>query len=100
MDLMKLLEILNMIDIKDHYQVSVNKFFDKKTGSGASVNEQLTEEPHKPASKKFKKRRVYARFKDNIWAADLTEIGSLSYKNWNVKCLLYVIDTFYQVCMV
>ena len=27
----------------------------------------------------------YARFKDNIWAAYLTEMGPLSYKNKNVK---------------
>ena len=40
------------------------KNFDKKTGSGASVNEQLPKELHKPAIKNFKKRKVYARFKD------------------------------------
>ena len=48
----------------------VYKFFDKKTGSGISVNEQLAEELHKPIAKKFKRRKVYARFKDNIWTAD------------------------------
>ena len=73
----------------------VYKFFDKKTRSGAiatsragvSVNEQLAEELHKPVTKKFKRRKVYARFKDNIWAADLAEMGSLSSKNKNVKYL-------------
>ena len=46
----------------------VDKFFDKKTGSGASVNEQLAEELHKLVTKKFKRRKVkvYGRFKDNI----------------------------------
>ena len=34
------------------------------------------------------------RFKDNIWAADLAEMGSLSSKNRNVKYLLCVIDVF------
>ena len=29
-------------------------------------------------------------FKDNIWAADLVEMGSLSSKNQSVKYLLYV----------
>ena len=33
------------------------------------------------------------RFKDNAWATDLTEMGSLS-KNSGVKCFLYVIDVF------
>ena len=36
-----------------------------------------------------KKKRVYARFKDNIWAADLAGMGSLTSKNKNVKHLLY-----------
>ena len=72
----------------------VYKFFDKKTGSGLSVNEQLAEEIHKPVIKKFKRRKLYARCKDNIWAADLAEMESLSSKNKNVKYLLCVIDVF------
>ena len=59
----------------------VCKFFDKKTGSGASVNEQLAEELHNPVTKKFQRREVYERFKDNISAADLAEMESLSSKN-------------------
>ena len=51
------------------------KFFSKKTGSGVSANEQLAEELHKTVIKKFKRRKVYARFKDNIWTADLAEMG-------------------------
>ena len=50
----------------------VCKFFDRKTRSRISVNEQLADELHKPIIKKFKRRKVYARFKDNIWAADFT----------------------------
>ena len=58
------------------------KFHDKKTGTGAivtskagvSVNEQVAEELYKPVTKKFKRRKVYARFNDNIWAEDLAEI--------------------------
>ena len=59
---------------------------------GINVNEQLAEELHKPVIKKLKKRKVYGRFKDNIWAADLAELGSLSSKNKNVKYLLCAID--------
>ena len=70
----------------------VYKFFDKKTGSEIGVNEQLAEELHKPAITKFKRRKVYERFKDNIWAADLAEMKSLPSKNKNVKYLLCVID--------
>ena len=35
-----------------------------------------------------------AIFKDNILAADLAEMGSLSSKNKNVRYLLFVIDIF------
>ena len=31
---------------------------------------------------------------DNIWAADLIEMGSVSFKNKNVKYLLCIIDVF------
>ena len=72
----------------------VYKFFEKKTGSPASVNEKLPEELDKPVTKKFKRRKLYARFKVNIWAADLAEMESLSSKNKNVKYLLCVIDDF------
>ena len=72
----------------------VYKFFDNKAGLGVSVNEQLAEELHKPVIKKFKRKKVYVRSKDNIWATDLVEMGSLSSKNKNVKYLLYVTDAF------
>ena len=80
----------------------VYKFFDKKTRSGGiatskagvSVNQQIAEDLHKPEAKKIKKRKVYARFKDNIWAADLAEMESLSSKNKNVNYLLCFIGIF------
>ena len=59
----------------------VFRFFDKETASWISVDEQLAEELHKPVIKKFKRINVYAVFKDNIWAADLAEMESLSSKN-------------------
>ena len=72
----------------------VYKFFGKKTESGISLNEQLAKELHKPIIQKFKRRKVYARFKENIWAADLPEMESLSSTNKNVKYSLCVIDVF------
>ena len=70
------------------------KFFDQKTGSGVIVNEQLAEEVHKPVIEKFKRRKIYARFKGNISATGLAEMGSLSSKNKDVKYVLCVIDIF------
>ena len=37
-------------------------------------NVQLAEELHKPIIKKFKRRRVYSSFKDNIWGVDLADM--------------------------
>ena len=66
----------------------------KKTGSGASADNELAQELHKPEIKKFKRRKVYVGFKDHIWAIDLAEMGSLSSKNWGVDYLLCVIVVF------
>ena len=46
----------------------------------------LAQELHKLKIKKFK-RKVYERFKDNIWPADLAEMGSLSSTNQGAKYL-------------
>ena len=78
----------------------VDRFSDKKTGLGVSVNEQPAEELHKPVIKKIKRRKVCARFKDNVWAAVLAEMGSLSSKNKNVKYLLCAINFFTKYALV
>ena len=60
----------------------VYKFFDKKSqGSGLANNKeniQLADELHKPIIRKFKKRKVYSSFKDNIQGADLADMQLLS----------------------
>ena len=70
----------------------VYKFFDKKTGSVVSENEQLAGQLHKLVIRKFKRRKVYVRFKGNTWAADLAQMESSSSKNKNVESC--VIDSF------
>ena len=37
---------------------------------------------------------MYAMFKDNVWAADLADFGSLASKNWDVKYILCVANVF------
>ena len=64
-----------MTDIKEQEQVWSINFFDKKIGPRVSVFEQLAEKLHKLVIKYFKRRKVYVRFKGNIWAADLAEMG-------------------------
>ena len=75
----------------------VYKFFEKKfSGSGIAnePNYQLANELHKPIIKKFKKRKVYSSFRDNIWGVDLADMQSLSKYNKGIKYLLCVIDLF------
>ena len=91
---MKLLEIQNVMDIKEDQQVCCISFFDNKTELRASVNEVLAEELQKPVIKKFKGRNVYAMVKDNTQAADLVKMGLSSFSNHGVKHLLRVIDSF------
>ena len=77
------------------------KFFDKKStlvdkfkGSGIinEPNYQLANELRKTISRKFKKRKVYSSFKDNIWGVDLADMQSLRKYNTGIKYLLCVID--------
>ena len=77
----------------------VYRFFDKKsTGSGVNIplgfNEQLAKELHKPIIRKFKKRKVYSGFKDNIWGADLADMQLISKFNKGFRFLFCVIDIF------
>ena len=75
----------------------VYKFFDKKSSGSGIVNEpnyQLANELHKPIIKKFKKRKVYSFFRDNIWGVDLPDMQSLSKYNKGIKYLLCAIDLF------
>ena len=76
----------------------VYKFFDKKSqGSGLANNKeniQLTDELYKPIIRKFKKRKVYSSFKDNIWGLNLADVQLLSKFNKGFRFLLCVIDIF------
>ena len=63
-------------------------------------NKILAEELHKPAIKKFNKRKVYSQFKDNIWGVDLADMQSLSKKNEGIKYLLCAIDLYSKYAFV
>ena len=80
------------------YKLFDKKFasLDKSKGSG-NINEpnyQLANELHKRIIRKFKKRKLYSSFRDNIWGVDLVDMESLSKYNTGIKCLLCVIDLF------
>ena len=54
----------------------------------------LAAELHKPVKRNFPKRRVLSNGLDEIWAADLVEMGKFSKWNKGIKYLLMVIDVF------
>ena len=60
----------------------------------------LVNELHKPAIKKFNKRKVYSQFRDNIWGVDLADMQSLSKKNKGIKYLLCAIDLYSKYAFV
>ena len=76
----------------------VYKFFDKKSEGSRIINNkeniQLADELHKPIIRKFKKRKVYSSFRDNIWGVDLADMQLLSKFNEGFRFLLCVIDIF------
>ena len=80
----------------------VYKFFDEKSQessrpsliSNNKENVQLADELHKPIIRKFKKRKVYSSFRDNIRGADLADMQLLSKSNKGFRFLLCVIDIF------
>ena len=76
----------------------VYKFFDKKSSGGGIANEpnyQLANELHKPIIKKFKKRKVYSSFRDNIWGVNLADMQSLS--KYNKESSVYYVQL---ICLV
>ena len=76
----------------------VYNVFDKKTkGSGIVNNKeniQLADKLQKTIIRKFKKRKVYSGFKDNIWGVDLADMQLLSKFNKWFRFLLCVIDIY------
>ena len=73
----------------------IYKFFDEKS-SGSDVatepNYRLANELHRQIIRKFKRRKVYSSFRDNVCGVDLAGIQSLSKYNKGIKCLLCGID--------
>ena len=83
----------------------VYKFFDSKSvGSGINKEKSrpliLADELHKPVIKKFKERKVYSQFKDNIWGVDLGDMQSLSRKNKGIRYLLCATDLYSKYAFV
>ena len=77
--------------------------FDKKSkgiNNEIKQNEQLAEELHEPIIKKFKRRKVYSSFKDNIWVADLAAMQFINkfIKGFNfLLCVINIVRKYMWV---
>ena len=73
-----------------------NKSAGTFTHTGTGINfekQQLADELQKPTIRKFKNRKIYSSFKDNIWGTDLADMQLISrYKE--IELLLCVADVF------
>ena len=77
----------------------VYTLFDKKSkGSGIKneikENQHLPNGLHKPIIRKFKKRKVYSSFKDNVWDIDLADMQLIGKYNKGITYLLCAVDLF------
>ena len=80
----------------------------KSSGSGvvaSLANKSITEPNYQPENglqkqiiRKFKRRKVYSHFRENIWGVDLADMQSLSKYNKGIKYLLCAIDLFSKYC--
>ena len=86
--LKSLAEGLSFQDILDRLTTT------SKSGSGIKWSSELADELHKPLRHNFPKRYVFVRNVDNIWAADLVDMKSLSTDNDDNKYILMVMDVF------
>ena len=79
---------------------STGRCFKKLKNMTKPSSSILADELHKPVIGKFKKRKVYSQFKDNIWRVDLADMQSLSRKNKGIKYLLCAIDLYSKYAFV
>ena len=75
--------------------------FHDKTSSGSSIgawpNYQLQNKLHKQIIKKFKRRKFYSSFRDNIWGVDLADMQSL--RKYNKGMSIYCVQFIFLVNM-
>ena len=100
----KMLIELDLLDPKDLRErldktlvkklISTKKRLGWGIDAGIEWTNELADELHKPIRRKFKKRVVFAKNVDDIWAADLVEMQPFSKFNDGYKYILMIIDVF------
>ena len=66
----------------------------KKSAVSSVPSYQLANEFHRQIIRRFKGRKVYPSFKDNIWGVDIADMQSLSQRNRVIKYLLCSMNLF------
>ena len=81
--------------MKPKYKTETELLTATRTGTGIiSENQQLANELHRPIIWKFKTRKIYLSYLDNIWGADLADIQLVSKWNKGDRFLLCVVDIY------
>ena len=79
----------------------VFKSFHKKS-KGTVIklsNQQLADEVNEPIIRKFKRRKVYSSFKDNIWGVDLADMQLISKYNERISFFCVCVSLIFLVNM-
>ena len=86
------------MDIKENqlqwYKIFLIKNLAKVVFVTTKPNYQLANQLPRQIIKKFKRRKVYSSFRDNIWGVDLADMQSLSKYNRGIRYLLCAIYLF------
>ena len=102
-EMLKELNVLNPKGVREKIDKKlVRAILGKKRKLGWGITDddgdewtnELTDELHKPVRRKFRKRRVFAKDVDSIWAADLVDMQYYARTNQGYKYILMVIDVF------
>ena len=80
--------------VNDNNNNNINNNNNNNNNNDIKQNLQLANELHKPVIRKFKKRKDYFGFKDNIWGADLADMQLINKFNKGFRFLLCIIDIF------
>ena len=96
-EMLKELDILKPKDAREKIDKKLTKSIigvKRYLGMSITWKNELADELHKPIKKKFKKRKVYVKEANSIWAADLVDMTAFSKYNKGYKYILMVIDIF------
>ena len=77
----------------------VYNFCEKRSDVATEPNYQLANELHRPNYRKFKRRKFYSSFRDNIWVYDLGGMQSLSKYNKQIKYFSVCVCVCMCVCV-